>query len=156
MRPIAVSSFPLRAAAIMIAVVAAGCGGSDRPRLVEATGLVTFEGQPLENATVVFAPVSGQRVATGKTNVDGEFILGTFGHEDGAILGEHQVTVVARDSVIRDESGGSSMPGGPTAPAVAPPIIPERYFAAETSGLTATVTEDGDNYFEFPLTNSKE
>lgn len=137
---------------LLIAIFLAGCGGPDRPPMAEATGTVTFQDQPLEGATVVFAPTSGERVATGETDDAGRFTLGTFGHEDGAIIGDHRVTVIARHAVARDESGGSSMPGGPTAAKPSGPRIPTRYFDPESSGLTAAVTDGGDNDFQFDLT----
>lgn len=132
----------------ILAIGLAGCGGAERPPITETTGVVTFEGEPLSGATVVFAPDSGQRVATGKTNEEGWFELGTFGADDGAIIGPHRVTVISRAPV--QEGGG--MPGSPTALKPTEAVIPEKYLAPETSGLTAEVTEDGENYFEFKLT----
>lgn len=129
----------------------AGCGNSDRPPLAEATGVITFEGQPLKNAMVVFAPDGGERLATGRTNEDGEFELFTFSPGDGAVIGKHQVSVVAREEPVPTSGGGSSMAGGPSAPKQTKAVIPQKYLDAGTSGLAAEVTDGGDNYFEFDL-----
>lgn len=138
--------------ALIVTLGTVGCGGSDRPPLAEASGVVTMNGKPVTNATVVFAPNSGERLATGETNEAGEFELFTFQPGDGAVIGSHNVTIVAREEPVGEVKGGTSMPGGPTSPKLTKAIIPKKYFDAGTSGLTAEVTEDGDNYFEFDLT----
>ena len=48
------------------------------------------------NATVAFAPESGQRVASRMTDDEGRYQLGTFSVNDGAILGAYRVTIIAR------------------------------------------------------------
>ncbi len=129
-----------------------GCGDSDRPPWASANGVITLEGEPLQNAMVVFAPEDGKRLATGKTNDDGEFELFTFAPGDGAVIGKHQVSVVAREEPKSASSDGGSMAGGPAAPKQTKAVIPQKYLDAGTSGLQAEVTDGGDNYFEFDLT----
>jgi len=102
---------------------------------------------------VVFAPDNQGRVAEGTTDANGRFELTTFKPGDGALVAKHGVAVIAR---------GPAKPPAPGSPAalmpdeyeaIGEPLIPQKYFTAATSGLTAEVTADGDNSFEFSLTD---
>jgi len=75
---------------------AMGCGGPGKPKVAKVKGVVKYRGQPLANAGVAFHPANG-RTATGQTDDNGEFTLSTFGTADGAIIGEHTVTVSKQD-----------------------------------------------------------
>jgi hypothetical protein len=76
-----------------------GCSKSPY-ELAEVTGKVSIDGQPFSEGKVMFAPVakSGEinagRPAFGKLTPDGTFTLGTYGPGDGAVIGEHWVTVI--------------------------------------------------------------
>ena len=70
----------------------AGCGGHRGPEMAPASGVVTYQGQPLEGATVRFAGPAG-RPSTGTTNVEGRFELSAFEPGDGAVVGENIVTI---------------------------------------------------------------
>jgi len=54
---------------------------------------VTFKGAPVADATVTFMNDNSPRPAVGTTDSAGKFTLGTFGNADGAIPGEHKVTI---------------------------------------------------------------
>jgi hypothetical protein len=62
-------------------------------RNLSATGVVIYNDKPVPNVSVIFSPKSGGRTATGSTNEEGRFELTTFEAGDGAILGEHTVTL---------------------------------------------------------------
>ena len=49
------------------------CGG---PKLTKVTGVVTYNGKPLENATVQFAPDAGGVVGAANTDATGKYDLG--------------------------------------------------------------------------------
>jgi len=68
-----------------------GCSG----RLVKVQGVVKLDGQPVEGAVVIFEN-DGQegRPAVGQTDRDGVFRLSTFKQEDGALRGNHRVTIM--------------------------------------------------------------
>jgi hypothetical protein len=71
----------------------AGCGGSTFPSV---TGTVTLDGQPLDGAVVVFSPdggAGGGQVATGVTDSDGSFKMGTLKLGDGVRPGKYHVTI---------------------------------------------------------------
>lgn len=79
-----------------------GCNQYEFP-MAKASGRVRLDGQPLTNAKVMFAPVAAEgatvagKAAFGRLDVDGRFTLGTFVEGDGAVVGEHWVTVVNLD-----------------------------------------------------------
>jgi hypothetical protein len=116
-------------AAVAVLAMATGCGPR-RPAVVPASGVVTLDGEPLAGGFVRLVPVAS-RVATGEIGPDGRFTLGTFAAADGCVLGTHGVEVIGPLP-----AGGEKASAAP-APAV---TVPDRYRAAETSGLTVTVT----------------
>lgn len=134
----------LRAAAIAAAL--AMCGGcSDGPRLGSVEGIVTLDGRPVTNGKVLFQPAAG-RGAEGIIQSDGSFAMATDGEGAGAHLGLHKVAIVAYEQ----GSSGRPEPGGPRT--TLKPLVPERYLAPGTSGLTYEV-KPGENRAEFALTS---
>ena len=98
-----------------------GCSGSDRPRMVPVSGIVTYNGKPFEGDVITFSSPDSSRPAGGKTDVEGRYKLYTFEEFDGAVLGQHEVTISKPDpsqkgsSEIKEvEVGGSA--GGSDAP----------------------------------------
>lgn len=91
-------------AALLIGV--AGCG-PQQPAVAPVRGTVTLDGHPLSTGRVSFEPVAaagsaqGGRPAFGAIQPDGTFVLSTYGDGDGAIVGEHRVTLFGRST---DES----------------------------------------------------
>lgn len=129
------------------------------PRAYPATGMVTYNGKPLAEATVVFhaqVPALNRSVAAvGRTDAAGRFALRTYRDADGAIAGSHQVTVSKVEIV--SPSGRPLVPdetGDVLEMFVQKTLIPKRYRLADTSGLSATVTEKGPNQFRFSLDDS--
>lgn len=100
-----------------------------------------------------------KRSAFGKTNDEGEYSLTTFTIKDGAVEGNHAVTVAkyiqqVEEAPVADiESEAYEPPRlGYEPPAKKPESgLPEKFANAATSGLTATVTADGPNEFNFDL-----
>ena len=80
----------------------------------------------------------------GETDAEGRFTLITA-NRPGALIGEHQVTIAKAETLVRH------VRGNPMPVYDVKPLIPEKYFDASTSELTATVVDD-DNHFEFNLT----
>lgn len=81
-----------------------GCAGkSSGPETARVYGVVTLDGQPLEDATVMFVPSNG-RPATGITDSTGKYELMYTNSRRGATLGEHAVRVsTCRD--VEDAEG---------------------------------------------------
>jgi hypothetical protein len=108
------------------------------PAVAPASGTVTWRGQPVAGASVVFMP-KGSRPASGTTDSEGHYQLSTFGQADGATLGAHTVTITKRTPI-------SDAPYAPERS-----DIPEKYASLVTSGLKAEVTGAGPNQFDFAL-----
>jgi len=128
-------------AACVIAVI--GCSRGDRPDTARVKGLVTYKGEPVAEARVSFVPAQG-RPASGATGADGRFTLMTFQPDDGALLGDHTVTVAKTAPAPGQEND-------PYAEQIS--LIPAKYGNLQSSPLKATVTADGPNEFKFELTD---
>ncbi len=117
------------------------------------TGVITYNGEPLANATVKFIPTDATGSQSyGKTNEKGEYKLQTLlGAADaGTTPGEYKVTV---DCITTVETGNMIEENGEEKEeTVAESLIPAKYNNAETSGLTATVAP-GDNTINFDLSD---
>lgn len=124
-----------------------GCGGSDAPKLVPVTGIVTFKKQPIGKINVLFVPADGTgMLAEGTTKADGTFQLQTREPEDGAMEGNYKVSFKFVSDVIPD------MPGFAGAVKPEPSPIPAKYADENRSGVTATVSSDASkNEFQFNL-----
>lgn len=81
-----------------------GCSNNSPYELAEVTGTVSIDGQPFTAGKVMFAPVAkpgeinAGRSALARLKPDGTFKLGTYESEDGAIIGDHWVTIIRVDS----------------------------------------------------------
>lgn len=146
-----------------------GCSkGPARPKTYPVTGTVTLNGQPVEGATVVFVPKAatqsgqaagqqGPQVATGETDAQGHYQLGTFAKGDGAVPGEYLVKVFKypKPATPTGPGGGDEnyQPPEENAPPPAPPknLLPDKYANEQTSGLSFTV-EAKPNTFDIQLT----
>ena len=124
------------------AAAVGGCGNNSK--MAAVSGSVTYRGQPLANAQVNFAPVAGGAIATGQTDASGKFQLGTMSINDGALVGKHKVSVVARgpNRPLRPGEVGSGMPGD-TAPG--DPLIPVKFFDPQSSGLEREVVRGAND-----------
>ena len=151
---------------VLVTPCLVGCGGSSgRPDLFKVTGTVTFKGAPVEGATVSFASDKA-RSATGVTDANGKFSLMTFDTNDGAIAGEHSVTIIKAASegsaaVITQENAMEMMAknmgtvnAGQKQAAEAKPnyALPAKYADAKTSGEKRTVSSVDSNDFKLDLT----
>lgn len=130
--------------AAFIQITLSGCAEQAETKpTAPVKGTVTYQGKPLETGEVVFFPDSGERIASGKIQPDGTFQLTTYEEGDGAIPGNHKVTIVAE----RDMEGISAE--DPEA-SMEPSLIPTKYNLQKTSGLTAVVKE-GENEIQLDL-----
>ncbi|MCL2349042.1 MAG: carboxypeptidase-like regulatory domain-containing protein [Planctomycetaceae bacterium] len=82
---------------LLAAVFGTGCNSSPQLKgLVPVKGTVTYQGKPLEGATVVFSPKEnkqGRRAAVALTDKQGKFELMTLSQK-GAFPGEYLASVV--------------------------------------------------------------
>jgi hypothetical protein len=134
----------------------AGCGSAasdkwtkDRPKTAPAEGVVTYQGKGVEGASVTFAPADKNGTAAyAITDAEGKFILNTFGDKDGAAAGEYTVTITKKEV---ETTPNPKDPNGPPLKSVEKSLIPAKYSSSGTSGLKATVKDDGENKFSFEL-----
>ncbi len=98
---------PLAATWLMLAATVAGCNRSPY-ELAPVHGTVTVEGTPLFQGKVLFSPiakgdnVNPGRPAFGKLQSDGTYRLTTFKKNDGAVVGEHWVTIINVEEDLPD------------------------------------------------------
>jgi hypothetical protein len=86
-------------AALVLGMVGSGCS---RSGLVNATGRLTYKGQPVPSTYVTFQPEEeGKRASHGLTDDDGSFKLTNSRTETGVLLGRH--TVFLKYYVSTDE-----------------------------------------------------
>lgn len=114
-----------------------GCGSSG---FSSTEGVVTLDGQPLANATVMFQSPN-MPMATARTNQDGKYRVETGGTK-GIKPGEYSVTVAA---YAKGKNGGERAPNL---------IIPQRYLQPETSGLKAEIGSGTNRDVNFELVST--
>ena len=163
----------LCSAAFSLVIGMGGCGTNpSKPPLGRVHGRVTYNGKPLTNGSVMFTPVAGGKggatgqVAAGQLGSDGSYTLTTFEEGDGAILGQHVVTVEAREGNVAELNlpatpGAKPKPSFKVAsgrrvgvgkvPYISPKaLIPRKYMDPESSPFRHTV-EPGDNRVDLEL-----
>ena len=99
----------------------------------------------------------------GITDASGSYTLTTFSAGDGAVAGDHKVTVTKTDRPVVDAKSDGSVAdtgdepeeqqgrNGSKKGGEPENLLPEKYASPETSGLTATVSESGENKFDFQI-----
>ncbi|HID21451.1 MAG TPA: carboxypeptidase regulatory-like domain-containing protein [Planctomycetaceae bacterium] len=143
----------------------AGCSrGPERPKTYPVTGTVTLDGKPVEGATVVFVPKEEGtgRAATGVTDSNGKYSLGTFASGDGVIPGEYLIKITkyrppsTQQPPVGDEEDEESEMRAfleaqqGTQQTQTESELPVKYSNEQTSGLFFTV-EAKDNTFDIAL-----
>ncbi|HEY1376103.1 MAG TPA: hypothetical protein VGF55_04885 [Gemmataceae bacterium] len=143
----------LRLAGLAAVLLAVGCHRG--PQLARVTGAVTVGGKPVTAGTISFIPAAG-KAAVGTIGPDGRYSLTTFTADDGALVGDHKVTIHATTvgagtmqyASLEDELKGAK--GKVLVPGKVDWVVPERYSALATTDLTATVGP-GDQTIDFNL-----
>lgn len=124
-----------------------------RPPVFPANGIVIYQGKPVAGATVMLESQSSDekargKVAIGHTDSGGRFRVRTYKEYEGAVAGPHRVSVTKFEYV---ENKPANADPNIDYPLIPKPLLPERYKDFATSGLTATVTEQGPNSFRLEL-----
>jgi hypothetical protein len=131
---------PARVAALAVALaVLSGCGGGT----TTVSGVVTLDGNPVEGATVLFTPESGDGGgvggSSGKTDAQGRYTLRTVADDRaGAARGKHKVTISLSKSDPKSPEGAVT------------DLIPAKYNTK--SELTFDVPSGGTDKADFVLT----
>jgi hypothetical protein len=143
----------------LAAVQLAGCGrtvrakATGRPKVYPVSGVVMYQGRPVEGATITFHRTDGRLSAVGLTDENGRYRLTTYGGFDGAAAGQYQVTVTkhrpaAEAAVSEDDPAYRNPLPNPQPPT---PLLPAKYAQTATTDLLATVTAEERNDFPFNL-----
>jgi hypothetical protein len=122
----------------------AGCGVKGEFETARVHGKVTYNGQPLATGSLVFVPVSPGPSAQANLDSSGNYVLGTYSTSDGAVIGEHEVMIVALTGADGPQEASDPNAGLKS-------LIPSRYGDLKKSGLRASVKPDTDNEIDFDL-----
>jgi hypothetical protein len=132
---------------LLCGLLLTGCGNSTGSGTVRTTGVVTFDGQPVAGANVIFYPVAASDPALASqavTDPEGKFQLGTYAgggkFKPGIAPGQYTVAITKLDTAAIKST-------------LAPPkhLLPRKYENPKTSKLTADVSSERENNFEFSL-----
>jgi hypothetical protein len=137
---------------MLVAMVPIACSSdSSKPKLGKVSGTVMYNGKPLTAGEVVFTPLSGKggesgQVAAGHIQADGSYSLTTFDTDDGAILGQHAVTVILREGTS-DASFKSKVTKEGTGRIryiLPKSVVPEKYSKVDSTPFRYTVEASGN------------
>jgi len=102
---------------LAICLLLVGCSEAPPFDLESVRGTVTVDARPLTQGKVMFAPIaSGDglnagKPAFGRIEPDGSYVLTTYHDEDGAIVGEHWVTIFGADKNVAQVTPVSNSSG---------------------------------------------
>jgi hypothetical protein len=133
------------------------------------SGSVVYNNAPVVGATVTFMSDSAPRQAVGVTDKDGKFQLSTFAANDGAVAGDHKITVAKEDAPA--QATGTAGGGPPSEEDRSPAkmvqqyqkakeerkdtkaLVPAKYSSMQSTPLKETVKADGTNLFVLQLSD---
>jgi hypothetical protein len=118
------------AAAVALLVASSGCGTPAPAGAPTAPvrGKVTYKGQPVTKGRIIFEPDGKGGQATGEIHPDGTFVMTTYQKDDGAVLGNHRVSILGAGRTV-----------------------PNRYGSPNTSKLEVEVAEEKTDPYTFEL-----
>lgn len=115
-----------------------GCGPAG-PEFIPISGVVTFEGAPVEEGTILFLHTETQDSRQAELQPGGKYEL-------EVLAGAHKIAI---EPIMVETQNNSNTP--PSTDYKKVDNIPGRYRSTDNSGLTATVTEPA----EFPFDMKK-
>ena len=127
------------------AIVFAGCeSGPKLPATAPAEGVVTLDGKPTADVTIIFIADQGTYNATDVTDKSRKFQMKAFEQKSGAVPGSYKVEF--NKTIVETLGGKGGEPGVNLKYGV-----PQKYANMVTSGITWKVTEKGDKNIKFEL-----
>jgi hypothetical protein len=135
--------------AVLLAASVPGCGGRATSPV---RGVVTLDGTPVPEATVLFMPdgPEGGRPATGFTAADGTFLLTTYRQDDGALPGSYRILIqkseAAKDAGTAARSAmerAKAKIEEKSAQRTQKPTLPKAYSHFDTTPLRCSVPVSG-------------
>ncbi|QDV22729.1 carboxypeptidase-like regulatory domain-containing protein [Aureliella helgolandensis] len=133
-----------------------GCSGGrsenpDWPERIPVSGVVTYQGDPVEGAEVTFTNTAASSTGAGKTDSGGRFYLTTYVERDGVVPGQQAVAIRCVEVIDNTPEGTDLSAGGVAATPEVKWLVPKIYSNSSKSGLSADVSEAGTNEFTFDL-----
>lgn len=145
----------------LLALFAWGCSKGPIPgreKTVPVTGLVTFNGEPVAEAAVVFTPDAAGETAQGQgafatTDKSGRFQMMTYEPGDGVVPGRYKalVTKVEAGELPPPEEGEYVPPSG--IEVIPPPkhLLPVRYSTPRTTPFSVEIVDGDGQTVDFEL-----
>jgi len=131
---------------LMYGAAFAGCkSGPDLPPTVPVEGILTLDGQPVAEATIIFIADQGVYNATGTTDSEGKFEMSAFQEKKGVVVGSYKVEM--NKTIVEPRPGGREGESDVNLKLG----LPTRYNTFTTSGITINVTDAGQKDVKFEL-----
>ncbi len=130
---------------VLACVLSLGCGGESGPELGPVSGTVTYNGQPVAGANLIFLSEKGPQ-ATATTDEQGKFTAKTKG-SDGVTVGAFKVTVTKVEASGSEMSPEDMMKMGEakkSSETKAKALLPEKYSKVATTDLSFTIEAAGN------------
>ena len=135
----------------------AGCGSTSdkwtagRQPVYPVSGKVTYKGEVVAGANVLFFSEGKNLTARAMTDEDGQYELTTYEPRDGAVVGEHAVSIrkTVKEPVQRALDDDSDSTSGQTSRLK--DLLPRVYASSGTTTLKANVAEGGSADMNFDL-----
>ncbi len=148
-------------------LILVGCGGSGNgPETVDAEGILTLDGQPIDGAVISCIPQKAPRhPARGASDKNGRFALTAFEGQDGAVPGEYKVLVsrtveVAGKAKKQDMSifqeDAEHLTEAETSGAQWKNDLPHKYAKVDETDLLLVIPETGSTSLELKLVSQGE
>lgn len=134
----------------MAVISLAGCGNrAGRQQTAPASGVVTLDGKPVPQGSLLFVPVVPGPPGQANLKPDGTFVAGTYEATDGLIPGEYRVAISGQME-IDPEVTGTPMAEN-VSKVKAPEQLPIKFGDDKSSGLTASIKKGEKNVLTFDL-----
>ena len=130
---------------LVLLVISAFCGCGDGISTAPVSGVVTWEGEPVQGGFIVTQPEFGPQ-ATSPIDDQGRFTLES-GDRGGAVVCRHKVFFSAPPLELSDEEKQKrlTMRNPPPLPEIEWDL-PSTYFSPDTSGLEFEVGSSGNEW----------
>lgn len=143
------------ATALLAAAGLVGCTGTsiERPPRAPVMGLITLDGELLEQGVIRFVPAEGTTGPQTSAVIDRG--LFTLPAEHGPIVGTHRIEIVSTDTgglAMDDEQALARLSAAPQTPKIEIVRVPAIYN--EHSRLVAQVPENGTSDLNFDLVSA--
>ena len=139
----------VRSTLLFIAIALAGCNTG--PKLVKAGGTVKYKDKPIPGADILLMSDASASPSLARTDEQGRFQVTTDG-KPGALAGSYRVAITAARNKREVSPGEALAMTSEQIAANREDLVPIKYNNFESSGLTATVSDDpAQNDFNFDL-----